>query len=191
MSVVVGIVDKNKVYLGSDRQTSFYNMKQTVNYSKIFRKEGLGFGVVGSPRIHQILREGFQIPPIKYGQTFDGFLVNDFIPTLQNTFEKHGAMTNDEGVKSFDSVIMVGIYSSTKSSKGRLFVIYENFQFNEVKDDYMAIGSGKEFALGSLATTEKMKLSAHDRIKLALEAAAKSNLFVGKPFDYLVIEESK
>lgn len=191
MSVVVGIVDKNKVYLGSDRQISTYNCKNTLKDSKIFIKEQLGIGVVGNTRIAQIIKETFYFPAIKVGQSIENYIVNDTIPMLQKVFDRGGVLSVDEGVKSIDSIILIGIASNVKKINGRLFVITTDFQVVEVTDEYSAIGSGEEFALGSLYTTAKMKLEPKERINYALEAANKFNLYVGKPFDYIVVGEEE
>ncbi len=64
--------------------------------------------------------------------------------------------------------------------RGGLYSIGGDLQVNEFLDGYTAIGSGADFALGSLYASEA--LGPHERVRCALEAAAHFSGTVREPF---------
>jgi hypothetical protein len=67
--------------------------------------------------------------------------------------------------------------------------VYEIGSYGSVVeiDDYTAIGSGADIAMGSLNTTSNME--AVDRIKKAIEASCKTNLYVNYPIIVTSIQQ--
>lgn len=80
-----------------------------------------------------------------------------------------------------------GIYMGADSAVNRLFRFDPNYQVTEYVDEYTAIGSGEEIALGALAATvgEPTK----QRIEKALLAAEKFDCGVQGPFTYFEIKK--
>ena len=71
--------------------------------------------------------------------------------------------------------------------KDKVFDIAPDGTVEEV-DDYIAIGSGADAALGSLKHTADEPV--YDRLIKALDAAAESNLYVSEPYVYIDTENS-
>jgi ATP-dependent protease HslVU (ClpYQ) peptidase subunit len=67
---------------------------------------------------------------------------------------------------------------------GRLFEFCNDWHFGEDVNNFNAIGSGANYAMGSLYSTRRLK-SQGARIKLALESAEMFCQTVKGPFTYL------
>ena len=75
--------------------------------------------------------------------------------------------------------------------KDKLYSVESDFQVGESLDNYAACGSGEDFALGSLATTEGLGLSPEERIRVALQAASKFSVSVAPPYQIINTENNK
>ena len=183
MSLIVGLIYKDNVYLGSDRQISCGNLKTDSDTAKMFERQGIVFGSVGSLRIGQILEHSFTIPQAYQDQTAKDYLVQLFVPAWRKCLRDNAAVTNNEGIETMDNRILIAF-------DRQIYVLYSDFSVsNEAMNKYAAIGSGEEFAYGSLHTTNKStrQHKPKDRVRFALESAADHSLYVGRPFDYLIV----
>lgn len=175
MTCIVAIAEKGKVYMGADSAGS--NSITTIprKDSKIFRNNGFLFGITSSFRMGQILRFRLTCPHYKGKKELDSlyqFMCTDFIDSVRNSFKDYGygkIENNEESGGSF----LVGF-------EGHLFEVYDDFQIAMSIDNYASIGSGEQFARGSLFSTKGMK--PNKRLKLALKAATRFSPTVSKPF---------
>jgi hypothetical protein len=62
--------------------------------------------------------------------------------------------------------------------------MHSDFQLAEYKENYTAIGSGTQYALGSLYTTARTKLKPPDRLEIAIKAASYFSPSVGGEIIY-------
>lgn len=191
MTVVVGIVHNNVVHMAADTQASSCYVKHTIS-SKVFYitngKEKLLIGFCGTLRLMQIVKYHLVVPEHQEGDSDEEYLCTAFISRLRHACVLHGFSVIDNSEEKFSSgSILVGY-------RGKLFVIENNFQVMEIVDNYTAIGSGMEFSLGSLHTSEDYTniLTPLDRLSAAIYAACEFCPSVGikDSFSYMTLGSS-
>jgi len=168
MSCAIGIVNKDGVWIGSDSAatTSDGEIRPFIA-KKIFRNGKYLFAYIGSVRGGQILYPAYFKPPKDIS-----LLIDDIIDQCQ-----------EKGCLGVDQEYQTQVHKCNYlvGYKGKLYEILVDFQLNEVLN-YTSVGSGAPYAFGSLHTTGKSKLNPEQRIKLALNAAAKFDTATAPPF---------
>ena len=154
MSVVIGLKYKDKCWLACDRQVSIGDFRTYLEtHHKIFNvpgREGCIMGHVGLLRgINLLETNNTYIDELAYNKnTLDySYMVNYFPLAVQNLFVEGGLLFSEDDKTMF-------------TLKGDFLVVTPNNELFEVAWDgsvinrcgFAAIGSGKEFALGSLAS---------------------------------------
>jgi len=171
------------LYFGGDSiaiEGSDYNIRKD---SKVFVKDDIAFGFVGSFRIGQILRSIFKIPKQKDKQSDYDYLCSIFIDSLTKCLKSKGFDFGDKNELN-DLEFLIGY-------KGKIYHIMCDFQVAEYSTDYMAIGAGRNFALGNLYATSNSEYSVEDRVRLALECATEFCSAVKPPFKIIKVGKSK
>lgn len=175
MTCIVGVVDDGKVYIGGDRGGSDGSTIVSLAAPKVYIRDEWIFGFAGSIGIGQIMQI-INIPLLQ--EDDDPFLVlrMDVVDAFKSMMDTQG-LTIDE---NSDTDFLIGI-------RGRLFEFSPaDWSVAEVKET--AIGSGGNFALGSLYTSfVSMDISPIDRIDLALDAAITYSPTCQGPIDILYI----
>lgn len=186
MSCIIGLVDKKKVYIGCDSFGSTVNCQVQRIDQKIFRVMGKSdaiIGFAGSFRMGQILQYSKGLLDVN-AQCTHKYMVTKFIPRVIEIFDKSGFIKRDEeGSVTGDAFLL--------AYRTKLFQIDNDFQVAESLCGYDAIGSGYEYALGSLSSTENLSISPVQRVYLALKAASKFGVGIGAPFHVLCTSTDK
>jgi ATP-dependent protease HslVU (ClpYQ) peptidase subunit len=99
-------------------------------------------------------------------------MATDFVQAVRECLRDGGYARNDSGSEQ-GGVFLVGI-------RGRLYRIDVDYQIGRSVDNYEAVGSGEEFALGAMFASAH--LPPEERARLALEAAAHHSSAVCPPF---------
>lgn len=177
MSVVIALKDENGVcWLACDRQITYGSTKKIFgdDQNKVFdvkERPGYLIGSVGFLRgINLLEANNCYIDELAYyRKSIDyDYMVNVFVPSVAALYHEAGFtdveaktldLKNELLVVANDNIYEVG-------GDGSIMVI----------DNYSAIGSGSELAMGSLATTDGAEPK--ERLTLALEAAH-SNIYCG------------
>jgi len=190
MTVIVGLVSDNKVYIGADSAIECNGTQRISVEPKVFIRHGMLFGSTGDMRTPQLIQHVMTLREKNYLETTYQYMHNVFIVALRECLYKNGAIERLNGKDRMYSTLMVGY-------EGSLFTVYNDFAVVESVPGYDAIGSGEQFALGSLFTTSnkaevlqdgaKMQYNPTTRVMLALEAAAINNSFVTPPYKVLNI----
>lgn len=177
MTCIVALKDNERVWMGADSLTSTsHDLNCSVRADpKVFRHGPFILGCSGSPRMRQILTHGFKAPDVPTGR----YDPDDFIFQFTNSF--HNAL---------DSYRNLYIKDSTDYSNGNtlvawgphLYQIASDFQFMRVAAEYMAIGSGRDYALGYMFATRGDLDDPKQRVTSALKAAEYHNMGVRGPF---------
>jgi ATP-dependent protease HslVU (ClpYQ) peptidase subunit len=104
-----------------------------------------------------------KIPPFN-GRKPTEYMVTGFVDAMRKCLKSSGAAQETNKIEEQENHFIIGF-------KGRLFEIDEAYGVCEIKEEFIAIGSGTEYALGSLYTTkgrdpekrviEALKASAH------------------------------
>lgn len=181
MTCVVGMVDtEHKVqYIASD---SLYSDGQRIavgKVEKVFVSGKYLVGFCGSPRAIQLLRYNTKLPvPPRNPKQLLPFMASTFIAHVRKLFNEHGMVLKGDNVMEqlgdMQSMVVVG---------GRIFVVWPDMQVEETTEMYNCIGSGEEYALGSLYSTEGN--DAETRIRMAIAAASHHCETVGGPVNLL------
>jgi len=167
MTIIVGLVENDSVYLSGDRGVSNGESILAMAQPKIFQKFSWVFGYCGNVGVGQIFAS-LDLPIITDEDPYEvlrSIVIPDFIEQLSK-------------IKEFedDSDILIG-------AKGRLFEITTS-DFGVIELTQAAIGTGYQYALGSLHST--VGQPALDRIASAMGAAVTHSPQCMGPIDILV-----
>ena len=179
MTCIVGIKGEKRLFIGGDSAVSSANLVQTIADPKVWKKGQFIIGFAASLRVGQLVKYNLKIPPFN-GKDPTEYMVTSFVNSMRKTLKNAGAAREHEKEEEQENQFLVGY-------KGRLFEIDEAYGVCEVGDEYVAIGSGTEYALGSLFTTRNQ--DPQKRIKAALEAAAYFSEGVRPPFHMVSIKK--
>ena len=180
MSVVVAIKEGNKVYLGADSQVTKGGTRTTLknpNNYKLWKVRGADnciMGHVGNVRDANIIRllddlvTDYDVYRDRIGYEL---VVRRIVPDIVDALKSAGYMKDDKHIDYMDSSYLFAY-------KDRLFMINTDLCVLEI-DDYFAIGSGAEQAVGSLLSTEGEE--PRTRIIKAIKASAASDIYVDYP----------
>jgi ATP-dependent protease HslVU (ClpYQ) peptidase subunit len=181
MTVIAGIVQDGVVWMGADSlATMGWSLSSRILEEKIARRpvhveDGEGaemlLGTSGSVRMGQRVTWRLDPPTLRKGKdVFDWAL--EFADRFQELLaEDKGG--RDKGDGHAHGRLLVGF-------QGRLFILDGAYGVVEGRHGYNAIGSGQELALGALYATRD--LPPERRLRLALRAAARHDVYVSAPF---------
>lgn len=179
MTCIVAIKEEGKLYFGADSYLSdsetdiAYPMKSP----KVFRNGEFIFAYCGSVRAGKIFQYDLKLPEPDLNN-LDKYMNTEFINALATCATRNKLVTDESEKENDLADLIVGI-------DGKLFEIQSHVQAIELYVDYMALGSGSKFALGSLHTTSTLEILPKERLRMALEASAAYAMTVGKPFNFL------
>jgi hypothetical protein len=178
MTCIVGLLDGSNIYMGGDSAgVGGYSM-QTRKDEKVFINDKFIFGFTSSFRMGQLLRYSLK-PPKRFPDVdIYLFMVTDFMNSVRQCLKDGGYAKKDKEEES-GGTFLVGY-------QGRLFEIGDDYQVAEVLENYASCGCGFDLALGSLYSTEGQR--PEDRVRIALEAAAKFSAGVRPPFNIKILE---
>ena len=181
MSVVVAIKEGGKIYLGADSQVTKGGTRTTLknpnNYKiwKVDGCEGCIMGHVGNLRDANVIRLMCNVIDDydEYRKRVDyRFIVKYIVPEIVKSLREANYLKSGEGYVDFiDSAFLFAYRDS-------LYMINSDLSVIEV-DDYVAIGSGANEAIGSLLSTEGQ--SPRKRIVKASKSSAASDIYVDYP----------
>lgn len=150
---------------------------------KVFIKDGVAFGFVGSFRMGQILRSVFKIPKQKENQSDYDYMCSSFIDGLYKCLKSKGF---DPGEKNElnELEFLVGY-------NGKIYHILCDFQVAIYNTPYMAIGAGSRYALGYLWATKSSGLSIEDKVRFSLQCSSEFSAAVKPPFEVIKVKKCK
>lgn len=178
MTCIVAIKNNNKVYLAGDAAATSGHTKVVRKDPKVFKNGRFLLGFCGSFRFGQLMRFTFK-PPRKPAEMDDlEFICTRFIPRMQECISEHGYSLSEES----DSSLVVGF-------NGELYVIESDCQVELIDSPFVAIGSGRELAIGALETMYLLQAAKHMHVRevltTALSVASIHNNTVSPPYTIL------
>ena len=180
MTCIVGFVENGVTWMGADSLCSNGRSVAIEKRPKAFHSKDSSDIVIGgttSFRMLQLLQYSnglFDELSLSKNQINHEYMVSKFIPNLQKLFSEGGFQRIDNGVKE-SGVFLLGY-------KDNLFKIQSDYSVLENETNYNACGCGKDFAMGSLKTTEGTGLPPEVKIRKALQAASVFSTGVAPPF---------
>lgn len=174
MTCIVGLVADDTVLIGGDGLSSLDSQVSARGDPKVFTNGPLLLGCAGSFRVMQVLRYGLHVPEQADDLTEHAYLCAVVIPAIRAALRDAGCLDKDErGSDSMDCEALIGY-------RGRLSVLSSDFNVGEPVKDYHALGSGREYALGSLWST--VERAPDVRVTVALGVAGEFCGSVGPPY---------
>lgn len=174
MTCIVALETPAGVVMGADRMASTWTTTITLDDPKIFTNGPLLIGACGSIRHGQLLKYSLVVPVDTLSWDRDRWVAHNLAYAIQHTFETHGAKPIKDGVsRGNNALCAVG---------GRCYELQSDYSFTRAVNGEYAIGSGEEYALGSLHAT-RGNPDPEARVRAALEAAAEHTPTVAGPFD--------
>lgn len=187
MSVVVAIKKGNKVYVGADSQVTRGGTRATLknpNNYKIWKVRGVEHCLmahVGNVRDANIVRlmTGLISDYNVYKNHVDyEFVVKRVVPEIFAELKAAGYLKDEQYIEQTDSRYLFVF-------RDQLYAINTDGCVLEI-DDYVAMGSGEDQAIGSLLSTDDEEPEA--RIIKAIKASAASDIYVDYP---IILTNSK
>lgn len=172
MTCVVGLVQKGRVYLGVDSAAVQGWTRRASQVSKVFRRGPFLIGYTTSFRMGQLLEHHLNVAPQTEKQTDMGYMVTHFIEAVRVLLKEKG-FTKIESNTEKGGQFLVGY-------RKHLYTIESDFQVGHLVEEFDAIGSGSDFALGAMKALDKTPPMI--RVRRALEIAAHYNMGVCGPF---------
>jgi ATP-dependent protease HslVU (ClpYQ) peptidase subunit len=199
MTCIVGVISKNNdiVMAGDSAGVAGFSMSVRKD-DKVFVRDGYIIGFTTSFRMGQLLKYDLEILPSHVGvkdKDLHGFMVTDFIPAIKDVFERGGYIqeTVDEDSKGEDKggTFLVG-------TRGKLFIVADDFQVGESIHGFNSVGCGEDIALGALfGMTKIMPLLKNPTMQqakamamIALESAQEYSAGVRMPFTLECLKNS-
>ena len=166
MSCIIAIAEEDAIYIGADGQATSENGEiRPIFCNKLIVNGDYVFGYTGSIRSGQILKSTIFDPPD------DINLLGEYIRMLYK--ESGLVIQGDSGDQCSSNLIII--------HKGKIYEMLIDFQINEPFYDFLAVGSGSNYAFGSLHSCSNIGLTAEERILLALDAAIEFDGMCGYP----------
>lgn len=190
MTCIVGLVEKDKLWIGADSIGTRGNESTVLASPKVFQNGSFLFGCAGSPRHAQILRTSLFNPPKQKDKQSDlEYLIIDVVGHIRSIFAEQGAL--EQVLVKTDqhaSEYLIG-YGS------RIWMLENNFQLIDSVEPFGAVGCGSQYAkavLGALEHNDFGKgFSAKKKLEIALVEAERNDPFVRGPFHFLKMKITK
>jgi len=177
MTCVVGLETEHGVFIGADSASSNGYTSFSSRVEKVFLKNcgARGEFLIGfttSFRMGQLLRYKLRVDKHPDDMPDMEYLATIFIDAVRACL-KDGGFTEIDKERESGGRFLVGY-------RGKIYMVDYDFQVNSNACGFYAIGSGAQFALGSLYSTNG--LSPRNRIKIALRAASMFTDSVKPPY---------
>jgi ATP-dependent protease HslVU (ClpYQ) peptidase subunit len=173
VTCIAAVTHNNIVYIAGERGNSDDHCILSSIDKKITKKGEYLIGYSGNTGMGQAVQYGFT-PPIFGSKDINKFMVSKFVPTLRKFYEesKISMPEKEDDHASF----IIGIL-------GCIFEIdTSDFQVGQYEE--LAIGSGSQYALGSLYSTRHIK-DPKKRLRMALESSILYSPSCQGPIDYI------
>jgi hypothetical protein len=136
----------------------------------VFVIDEMAIGICGSFRMGQLLQY-VTLPKHPTGMEDFQYMVTQMVPILRKLFQE-GGFSKVENNVDVGGTFLIGY-------RGHLYGIYSDYQVQETALDYLAIGCGRDFALGCLANNPLLPAKA--RVIQAIETAEMFSAAVRSP----------
>ncbi len=175
MTCIVGVKDKNGVWIGGDRAEASDSEITIAKYPKVFRSGELLIGWSGWIHPAHLLEHVWSPPEQANSQQDFPFIATVVTQDMKRFLEEHKCVKVTDSGPECSGTALIGY-------RGRLFVLQKDFSVLEATSGYAAQGTYL-VALGSLHTTNLYEIVPEERVRMALEAVAHVSPFVCGPFD--------
>lgn len=179
MTCVVGLVDSGKVWLGADSATTWDNTRlQVTSNPKVFRVAKFLVGSSGSGRTQRILRHGW-VPPPQRKLPLEQYVSTVVVDSIRKALMEGGVAEKKDNVEDASGDVLLAY-------RGHLFRMDSDYNVDEARLPYDAVGCGCHIALGAMYANKGAPPK--QRVLTALRASQEFNWGVRGPFTVEVLE---
>ena len=164
--------------MGSDSRCTAGHVLPTYR-NKIFTIDKMTMGTAGDVRYNNIIRYHMEVPYQRADMPDIEYICTEFVGCLRSAMETEKFSNEKNSISSVPNCSELLI-----AYKNNLYAIWSDYSVVEFSE-YYAIGSGSDYALGSLETSKNLGVSPRKRIELALEAACKFSVGCAPPFNII------
>jgi len=177
MTCIIGKLHDGKVYMAGDSAASGTSDRLIFAHQKVFRMGDMLIGVCGSNRVLQLIRYELELSRSQNeGEPDEQYLVKVFAKEVQALFASRNITGKDgSDEETFYGGVLIGYH-------GRLYHMFHNYQLDQYRQDYGAMGSGAPYALGAYAALKQREDDPTALLCGSLEIAATLCSEVGAPF---------
>lgn len=178
MTVIAAVVNENGSFIAGDRGASDDNIILPLAHPKVWQLGNYLFGYYGSMDGEKVMYN-FEppVPTALQKKHIDKFMGNEFTKALKEFYDEHFVFVSEKEC-DFGMIII---------AEGKM---YEHdagtMSMTRFETDYLSLGSGSEYALGSLYTTQTWA-DGKKRVRLAVEVATKYSPSCMQPIDVVSI----
>lgn len=186
MTVIVAIEAGGKVYMGGDSYCGDAdNLVDLCDVPKVFKIGPLGIGICGSIRTEQILTKTLtkELKKKKNKNIDRTWLEEVMNDVVRKALIKGGSVEEKLGRHFMPdgSTFLIAL-------NGELYVFEDDFALWRSARGYGAAGLGETYAKGALHVLSKdARLSPHEKLLAALEAAANLSSYVRPPYTIIAV----
>lgn len=183
MTCIIGIINNNNIYLGSDLLGSNGHNCTHQRDDKLFRKGNMLIGCSGSYRITQLLKYKFKLPYHDSNLMTDEYINTIFIDNFIKCLDDNKYTKPNDKCPISDNILI--------GYNNRIFKIQSDYSIIENSYPYLSIGSGAETAMGALTalTEHDSTIKPQTLIHLALKAAGTNICTVHSPFKIMSLKK--
>lgn len=176
MTCIIAAVEGNTMYMAGDSNIYDGWNRRIAASRKMFDVREMLIGCSGYPRAAQLAEYYLEDRlPIDDTRSPMEYMVTGFIPAIRDLFKEHGYAEIANNEESFDSVLLVAY-------RLKLFAVETNFQVIDDNSPMVAIGSGRQYALGALTAMEDQGLSMEEKLHRSLVIAGGFSASVSPPY---------
>jgi len=173
MTCIVGLLNKGKVYIGGD-SAGVAGLDVSIRKDpKVFRNGKMLFGYTTSFRMGQLIRFSLKIPDHPHGMDDYEYMGTKFLDAVRKCL-KDGGYSEINNNTEKGGKFLVG-YNK------KLYEIESDFQVALPSRNYLSVGCGSSYALGTLKVNSYID-DPEQRIKQALQTAVYFSGGVRPPF---------
>lgn len=182
MTCIVGLKTDEAIYIGGDGRVSRgWSGIDRDGAVKVFERDGIVYGASGSMRGAQVIQHALVTPRYHPDDDLLGYVAIQLTRAMRKVLKDNDAMRTDSDGEDF-----MGVWCAV-ACEGRLFEVGAWGEVFEPAHGEVALGSGKDLALGSLESTRSSDLSPEQRIMHAIVAAERHNSGVGDSITVAVV----
>ena len=175
MTALVAWRDRFSTHLGVDSQWTAGNERGLTD-QKIWRNGDYIIGAAGSFRSIQVLRRTVGFNGKMSTRDIEDHRITEWVPKIQEAFQAQGLLLKAEDkTPTFEIDLLV-------ASKKALVRLSGDFSVMQERLHYAAGGGAEDLALGYLAGQKRGEGRGYGIVSGALEACARHNNTVSKPF---------
>lgn len=179
MTIIVGLITNEGIYVGFDSMASNQIDCNIFAYEKVIERQGVLIGVSASScKAINLIRHSLIMPKRGINQGVDEYIYVDLLSGIKECLVNANYAEIINNHVSADINLLIAY-------KGRLFCMTEDLGIVEYKSSYICVGSGRPYAEASLYTSAKTDLPPKTRVELAIEC---SNEFMLNTNDDITIK---